>query len=166
MYERFASQMRGVALRYVSNGAEADDILQETFIRVFEQLNTYRDQGMLGAWIRRITINTALQQYRKQQVRQKHHDHYEEEIPTYAVNDCIQTLDLEAILEKIQALPEGYRVVFNLYAIEGFTHKEIGELLGINEGTSKSQYSRAKKLLQQQIHRDSDASTNQLSHGS
>lgn len=143
--------MRGVALRYASCEEVADDILQDTFIKVFEQLKNYEDQGNLGGWLYRITVNTALQAYRKQKSRNTHHDAYGQENTGYVSNESLENMKMDDLLQLIQELPEGFRMVFNLRAIEGYSHKEIGEMLDINEGTSKSQYARAKKQLQARI---------------
>lgn len=143
--------MRGVALRYASCEEAADDILQDTFIKAFDQLKNYQDQGNLGGWLYRITVNTALQAYRKQKSRNTHEDTYGQESTGFVSNESLENMKLEDLLKLIQELPEGFRMVFNLRAIEGYTHKEIGEMLGINEGTSKSQYARAKKQLQERI---------------
>lgn len=143
--------MKGICLRYASDEAEAEDILQESFIRVFKNLEHYVPSGPLGGWIRKITINTALENYRKKKSREKHIEAIQIESTVPFSNEILHAIDLEHLLEYIQQLPEGYRVVFNLYAIEGFNHREISEQLNISEGTSKSQYARAKKLLQKKI---------------
>lgn len=165
LYDRFSYQMRGVALRYSEDSDEANDILQEAFITVFDQLKNYTEQGSLGGWIHRITVNTALQHYRKKQTRNTHHGDFGLEAETFTDNEIFETLSLEALLEKIQRLPEGFRMVFNLRAIEGFSHKEIAEMLGISEGTSKSQYARAKKHLQQTILAERESEQKRI-HGS
>lgn len=148
LYDRFSGKMRGIALRYMKDEDEANDVLQEAFIAVFQQLDKYTDQGNLGGWIHRVTVNAALQQFRKQKTRQTHYDSFGNEQSEQTVNDVLHNLELSALLEKIQALPDGFRMIFNLRAIEGYTHKEIAEMLGISEGTSKSQYARARKQLQ------------------
>lgn len=143
--------MRGVALRYASSEAIADDILQDAFIKAFDQLKHYQDQGNFGGWLYRITVNMALQAYRKQKSRNTHHESYSKENVGYASNESLENMKMEDLLKLIQALPEGYRMVFNLRAIDGYSHKEIAEMLEISEGTSKSQYARAKKQLQEHI---------------
>lgn len=157
--------MKGIALRYAQDEDDANDTVQESFIRIFDQLKNYEDQGNLGGWIHRITVNCALQQYRKQQTRKTHQTSYGLEFNEDSVNESIAMMDLDALLEKIQALPHGFRVVFNLYAIEGYTHKEIGDMLGISDGTSKSQYARAKKQLQEVLLKE-ELNTNNRRHGS
>lgn len=156
LYRRFSYTMKGVCLRYSANENEAEDILQESFIKVFHSLENYRDSGPLGGWIRKITINTALEYCRKQKVFQMHLDEIRSGQPILGftpetANDVIERLSAEELLYYIQSLPTGFRTVFNLYAVEGYTHSEIGEMLGISEGTSKSQFSRARLHLQQLI---------------
>ena len=143
--------MKGVALRYAASDLEADDILQESFIRVFKNLKSYKEKGSLGGWIRVITVNTALEIYRKEKTRERHYNEVGLEVATTVSEDALRSIALDDLLKKIQSLPKGYRMVFNLYAIEGFNHREIAEILEITEGTSKSQYARAKKILQQMI---------------
>jgi RNA polymerase sigma factor (sigma-70 family) len=149
--------MKGICLRYCQDEAEAEDVLQESFIRVFRNLEQYTEKGPLGAWIRKITVNTALEHYRKNK-SVKHHLSQVFEMTDFnplAGDNAIEQLNLEALLGKIQRLPAGFRTVFNLYAVEGYTHQEIGELLGISDGTSKSQYSRARLLLREMIDKES-----------
>ncbi len=165
LYDRFCYKLKGIALRYAPDEDEANDIVQESFIRAFDQLKNYEEQGNLGGWLHRITVNTALQQYRKQQTRKVHTEAAVAEQEGVSVNESIATMEMESLLQKIQSLPHGFRVVFNLYAIEGYTHKEIGEMLGISDGTSKSQYARAKKQLQQMI-LEEETNTKNRHHGS
>ncbi|MFT4601940.1 MAG: RNA polymerase sigma factor (sigma-70 family) [Arenicella sp.] len=144
--------MNGVCLRYAANQAEAEDILQDSFIKAFNSLDKYSGQGALGGWLRKITVNTALEQYRKNKSLKNLSILVDVNEANLEVGDsAIENLELEDLLSKIQKLPKGFRTVFNLYAVEGHTHKEIGELLGISSGTSKSQYSRARLILRQMI---------------
>jgi len=137
--------MKGVCLRYSKNEAEAEDLLQDSFIKAFDKLEQFKNKGPLGAWLRKLTVNTALELYRKHSINSQSLNLITEEVDNEF--NAIQKLELDDLVFKIQQLPTGFRTVFNLYAIEGYTHKEIGELLSISNGTSKSQYSRAKKLL-------------------
>jgi len=137
--------MKGVCLRYSKNETESEDLLQDSFIKAFDKLESYKNKGPLGGWLRKITVNTALEYYRKNKINTDPLTLVTEEVDT--TSDAIQHLELADLVLKIQQLPTGFRTVFNLYAIEGYTHKEIGELMSISDGTSKSQYSRAKKLL-------------------
>lgn len=144
--------MKGVCLRYCSNSSDAEDLLQESFIRVFQNLHRYRDQGKLGAWIRTITLHCVFEKYRARK-KEKESVLYVEEYFEKAqeLDNALENLALEDLLEKIQRLPEGYRIVFNLFAIEGYQHEEIAQQLGIQVGTSKSQYSRARALLRDRL---------------
>ena len=146
-YEKFAGKMFGVTLRYMNGNDEAQDVLQEGFIKVFNNLPLYKNKGSLEGWIRRIIVNTALDQIRK---NKKFMNHVEVDNVGYLLDDesyIIEGLEAEDLLKIINQLPEGYRVVFNLFGIEGYSHKEIGERLNITESTSKSQYSRSRKIL-------------------
>lgn len=144
--------MKGICLRYVASEDDAEDILQEAFIRAFRSLKQYKPEGgNLGGWIRTITVNTAIENYRKNKTRQHHYSEHSLDQQEAVNDEIIAQIELKELLSIIQQLPDGYRMVFNLYAIEGYTHKEISANLGISEGTSKSQFSRAKKLLQQMI---------------
>lgn len=144
--------MKGICLRYAAHETEAEDILQESFIRAFGKLSSWTGEGPLGAWLRKITVNTALEQYRRNKAAKNMAVVYDmtENLPKVA-DGSIEQLELEDLLGKIQQLPVGFRTVFNLYAVEGYNHREIGEMLEISEGTSKSQYSRARVLLRQMI---------------
>ena len=147
--------MKGICLRYASNEMEAEDVLQESFIRVFKSLDSWSGQGALGAWVRRITVNMALEQYRKNKTQKNMAVVYDmKEANPLTADDAIENLNMEDLLKKIQKLAPGFRAVFNLYAVEGFNHAEIGEMMGTSEGTSKSQYSRARVLLRQMIDED------------
>jgi RNA polymerase sigma factor (sigma-70 family) len=151
LYDRFSPMMKGICMRYANSEIEADDILQESFIKVFKHLKNYSDNGKLGAWIRTITVNTAIEFYRKRAIQTQHMNDLALEADTRGSVELFESIDLEILQQEIQNLPDGFRIVFNLYAIEGFTHKEIGQQLGISIGTSKSQFSRAKKLLQKKV---------------
>lgn len=152
LYLRFVEMMKGICLRYAANEAEAEDILQEAFIQAFRKLDMYSGKGALGGWLRRITVNKALEQFRKNKSLKNVHDNYKMIADDPVTNDAVfDDLGLEDLLAKIQKLPAGYRTIFNLYAVEGYTHKEIGETLGIAIGTSKSQFSRARKMLVEMI---------------
>ena len=150
MYERFAPKMYAVAMRYVQTTLEADDILQIAFTKVFEKINTFKGDSPLKHWIKRIIINTALKQYRRQIDQAP-----KEELTDWnyqANNDTILSdFGYQDLLDFVQQLATGYRQVFNLYAIEGYKHREIAEMLEISEGASKSQYARAKAQLQKMI---------------
>lgn len=148
LYLRFVGMMKGICLRYAESEMEAEDILQEAFIQAFKNLHTYSNKGALGGWLRKITVHKALEQYRKNKSIQRIKDEVISISPLDSADDSIfDHLALDDLLAKIQSLPVGYRTIFNLYAIEGYTHVEIAELLGVSEGTSKSQFSRARQQL-------------------
>ena len=150
MYERFAPQMYAVAMRYVQTTLEADDILQISFTKVFEKINTFKGDSSLKHWIKRIIINTALKQYRRQ-IDQAPKEELTDWNYQTDNNEILSEFGYQELLDIVQQLATGYRQIFNLYAIEGYKHREIAEMLGITEGASKSQYARAKVQLQKMI---------------
>lgn len=147
LYEHFAGPMLGVCYRYTKSVAIAEDVLQEGFVKVFKNLHQYKGEGELGGWIRRIMVTTAINYLKKN--KQYQHDLLFTDEPLHAVTNENPEVKLEAkeLAELIRQLPVGYQTIFNLYAIEGYTHSQIGEILGIHEGTSRSQYARARALL-------------------
>lgn len=151
LFEKFAPKMLAVCLRYMKSQEEAEDVLQEGFIKVFTKLKDYNSSGSLEGWIRRIVVNSALDQIRKNQKFLK--DTPLDEVTFKLDNNysILEELNAQSLMDLVQQMPTGYRTIFNLFAIEGFSHKEIGELLGISENTSKSQYSRARTYLQQEL---------------
>jgi RNA polymerase sigma factor (sigma-70 family) len=150
-YRRFASRMYGVCLRFAKNHMEADDIMQEGFVKVFINLKSFRGEGSLEGWIRRTMVNTAINYYKKNIKYQKDVEIDHDEPYYHRTNEIIHELSTQELLKLIAELPAGYRMVFNLNIIEGYTHKEIGKLLNISENTSKSQLSRARQTLQKKI---------------
>ncbi|MCD4773474.1 MAG: RNA polymerase sigma factor [Bacteroidales bacterium] len=150
-YRLFAPTMYGVCLRFAKNRMEAEDILQEGFIKVFSFLKNYRSDGSLEGWIRKIMINTAINYYRKNVRFAKEANIDEYEVKQNINENVIDRLAANELLKIINTLPDNYRLIFNLGAIEGFTHKEIGEMLDIPENTSKSQLLRTRSILQQKI---------------
>jgi len=154
IYELYAPRMLGVCVRYVGNAETARDVLQEGFIKLFAKIGTYAG-GSFYAWTRRIFVNTALETLRRQNVLRfaQNIDDYNEvfEDADPSIADKISANDL---MNHVAALPEGYRTVFNLYAIEGYSHAEIGAMLKIGESTSRSQFSKARKLLREKIEKD------------
>jgi RNA polymerase sigma factor (sigma-70 family) len=148
LYDRFQRRMMGVCVRFASNSEEAADLLQEGFIRVFNKLDQFGFEGSLEGWIRRIMVTTAIN-YLKRNRAHLHHLSAEEHsdfIPTPANNDF--NLLHHDVMKAVFMLPMQYRTVLNLYAIEGYSHKEVAEILGQNESTCRSQYSRARGMLQ------------------
>ena len=151
LFDRFSPLMLGVAMRYIKDKERAEDVLQDGFIKVYKNLHRFEHKGSLEGWIRRIVVNTALDQLRKNKknINDLHLDDSNFEI--VQKSDAIGKLEAEVLMEIIQKLPDGYRVVFNMFAIEGYSHKEISEELNISESTSKSQYSRAKSVLRKTL---------------
>jgi RNA polymerase sigma factor (sigma-70 family) len=147
LYQRFAPKMYAVCLRYAGNAEEAEDILQEGFIKIFNKISSFRGEGSFEGWIRRIFVNTAIEQFRKKNYL-KPITEVEENTVEGKYLSVLDTLAEKDIIQLVQQLSPGYRTVFNMYVVEGYTHKQISEILGISEGTSKSQLSRAKLILQ------------------
>lgn len=150
LVKQYSPMLLTVCRRYARDEAMAKDALQETFIRIFKHIKTYRAEGNFEAWMRRIAINASLKPFEKK--------YYTHEMPTSTFVDdkwkepeVFQHLRREEIIRQIQTLPEGYRAVFNLYVIEEFSHKEIAELMGISESTSRSQLLRARKMLREKL---------------
>jgi RNA polymerase sigma-70 factor (ECF subfamily) len=147
LYEKYAEVMLGVCYRYTKSVTDAEDVLQEGFIRTFRNLHQYKADGELGAWIRRIMVTTALN-YLKRNAKYQHELVFDKiEMHPVANDDPQVTLDTRELTSLIQQLPSGYQAIFNLHAVEGYSHVEIGQLLGISDGTSRSQYARARALL-------------------
>ena len=140
-----------MCLKYAPNQMEAEDNLQDAFITIFQRIGQYQGKGSFEGWMKRIAINTVLQKYRQKRLYDLPADDLIEEKLDEDLDDGSATLPLPFLLSIIQELPERYRLVFNLYVLDGHTHKEIAELLGISDGTSKSNLARARQLLQQKI---------------
>ncbi len=163
LYESYSSKMYGLCYRYVKNPMEAEDILVTAFMKVFDKIHQFKSEGSFEGWIRRIVVNEALtflrrnrSMYLETELEQADRE------PDY--NALSDHLEAEDLLRMIQELPTGYRIVFNLYAIDGYSHKEIADQLGISENTSKSQLSRARTYLQKLlIEQDCMSKKNKLS---
>jgi RNA polymerase sigma factor (sigma-70 family) len=147
LYEMYAPKMLGVCYRYAGNRDDAEEIMQLAFVKVFTQIQTFRnDGGSLEGWIRKVMTNTSLNFLKqKRNIEFEETDHVSEYISVNA--DALENYDVKELMHFITQLPDGYRTVLNMYAIEGYSHKEIAEILGITESTSRSQYTRAKKIL-------------------
>ncbi len=149
LYKRFSKKMFGVCLGYAKSHESAKDFLQESFIKIFNNIHKYDFQGSLEGWVRRVVVNTAIDHYRKE-IRNAAKDK-QSEISLYAekqyYNRALTKLDSEDFLKLLHALPNGYRTILNLYVVEEYSHKEIADMLGITEGTSKSQFFKAKAYL-------------------
>lgn len=147
LYDTYARQMLGVCYRYTKSVEDAEDVLQEGFIRVFINLAKYKGEGELGAWIRRIMVNAALNFLKKHQVYRDELLIREEHMHPISDDNPNVPLETKELVQLVRQLPAGYQAIFNLYAVEGYTHVEIGRMMGISEGTSRSQYMRARNLL-------------------
>lgn len=151
LYRRFAPKMYAVCLRYANNTDDAQDLLQEGFIKVYKNLHRFRAEGSFEGWVRRVFVNTSIEHFRKKSAQLSSVSEKEENTIEDADITALDSLAEKDIINIVQELSPGYRTVFNLYVVEGYSHKEIGELLGISEGTSKSQLARAKSILQKKI---------------
>lgn len=151
LFETHAPKLFGVCLRYTSCEAEANDMMQIAFIKIFQKLPQFTFSGSFDGWMRRITVNTCLDEIRKHKVK----DHIPLEYAegqAYESQNALTNIRTQELLKLIQQLPQGYRTVFNMFAIEGFSHKEIATALNITENTSKSQYRKARLWLQDALH--------------
>ena len=151
LYDRYKDKMFAICVRYAKSIEEAEDVFQEAFVKVFKNIHQYDYKGSFDGWIRRIFVNTAITNYKLNKKR-----YYKEEIDvtdyerdSFEITDSEFTMD--ELMKAINELPLGYRTVFNLYAVEGYKHKEIAEMLDIDINTSKSQYSRTKKMLREKL---------------
>lgn len=151
LYRRFAPKMYAVCLRYSNNAEDAQDLLQEGFIKIYRNLHRFRAEGSFEGWIRRVFVNTSIEHFRKKSAKLSMVSEKEESTIEDTDVSALENLAEKDIINIIQELSPGYRTVFNLYVVEGYSHKEIGEMLGISEGTSKSQLARAKSVLQKKV---------------
>lgn len=150
LYEKYAARMLAVCRRYLSDDMEAEDVMIEGFMKVFEKVEQFKNQGSFEGWIRRLMVNEALMALRKNKGKETDYDTAEmEQMPDCTWAD--QHLEASDLMKIIETLPAGYRTIFNLYAIEGYSHAEIAQTLGISESTSKSQLHRARGWLQEKI---------------
>jgi len=147
LYRKYAKKMYGICLSYAGNRDMAQDIMQDAFIKIFNKINEYNKAGSLEGWIRKIITNTAIDYIRKQNRENKYIVDKEVLTVESYEEDAFEKLKAQDVLQIVAKLPDGARMVFNLYAMEGYTHKEIAEMMNITVGTSKSQYMRARKLL-------------------
>jgi len=147
LYEHFSETMLGICYRYTKSLKDAEDVLQEGFVKVFRNLHQFKNEGELGAWVRRIMVNTALNFLKRNRKYQDEMFFTEEYMHPVTDDDPEVHLSSKELADLIRQLPSGYQTIFNLYAVEGYSHIEIGEMLGISDGTSRSQYARARALL-------------------
>ncbi len=151
LFQAHSGKMFAICLRYMGNSMEAEDVLQESFIKVFEKLNQWKGDGPLGGWIRTIVVNTSLTRIKNNKKFQL--DKNIDEAVTVFDNgeDQLEALQAADLMKLIAQMPDGYKTVFNLFVVEGYGHKEIGDLLGVSESTSKTQFLKAKNWLVKRI---------------
>lgn len=154
LYRLYNGKLFSVCLKYSNDYAAAEDTLQDAFITIFEKIKQFKSQGSLEGWMKRITINTALQKFRKQKVFEIVN---EEQIEEVSVVVDEEEVSLDYLLAIIQQLPDRYRLVFNLYVLDGYSHKEIAEMLEISTGTSKSNLARARNILKEKIEKNQES---------
>ncbi|MDG1571429.1 RNA polymerase sigma factor [Robiginitalea sp. M366] len=149
LYRRYSAALFGICLKYSRNKAEAEDNLHDSFMIIFEKIHQFRRKGSFEGWLKRITVNTVLQKYRKQEpmavVRETLENQEAQEAPS------LEGVPLPTLLKCIQELPNKYRITFNMYVLDGYSHKEISEALGTSEGTSKSNLARARSILRDKL---------------
>ena len=159
LFKNYAPVMMGVCMRYCKNRIDAEDVMQDGFIKVFTQIHKFRREGSFEGWIKRIMINAAIDNYQSN-LKHSFHEDVSESLQSVIIaerpeedDDIPEELNIsrEKLMGMIQELPDGYRMVFNLYAIENYNHKEIASLLGISENTSKTQLLKARKALRKKI---------------
>ena len=150
LYEQYAPRMFALCLRYADDYHQGEDLLQEGFLKVYRALGSFRGDGSFEGWLRRVFVNTAIEHHRK-----KHHLYPLLDVPNADQEEhdpgVLDQLAVDDLMGLVNALSPGYRAVFNLYAVEGYPHKDIAQMLGISEGTSKSQLARARVILQKQV---------------
>lgn len=158
LYNRYANSMFAVCFRYSRTREDAEDTFSEGFMKVFESIKNFKYTGSLEGWIRRIMVNSAIDKFRKNTIKLDDFAIIENqpEIKNSYYDNFYSQFDAEELMRLVQKLPPAYKMVFNLYAIEGFKHKEIADLLGISEGTSKSNLSDARAILQKAINKNSN----------
>lgn len=149
IYKLYSKAMFNICFRFMGNQELAEDVLQEAFVNAFQNIDSYLGKASFGSWLKKIVVNKAISHLRKQQLEFVEFDGQIEQVTEESNDDIDLELKIESVRDAIQKLPNGYRVVFSLYLLEGYDHKEISEVLEISESTSKSQYKRAKNKLQE-----------------
>ncbi len=153
LYRKYSGILFGICLKYSRNKTEAEDSLHDSFMTIFEKIDQFGSKGSFEGWMKRITVNTVLQKYRKKEHLNVVSENIEEEVE---VESSYADIKLHTLLNYIQELPNRYRLTFNMYVMDGYTHREIGEQLGTSTGTSKSNLARARKLLKEKIEASQD----------
>ena len=151
LYDKFSSRMMAVCLRYVKDMEDARDLLQEGFIKLFSNISKYSGEGSFDGWVRKIFVNCALERLRQNDVLRGADDINDIDYTGIPDESTVAQISSEEIMTYVRLLPDGFRTVFNLFAVEGYSHKEIGQMLNITESTSRSQYMRARNVLQKMI---------------
>lgn len=157
LYKQFSRKMMSICMRYAHNRDQAQDMLQDGFVKVFQKIDHYRGEGPLGGWIARTMVNTALDHIRRNKMFDHSLDLTEAEHLHQGDEQVITGMSTDELMELIQSLPTGYRTVFNLFVIEGYAHKEIAEMLGVSENTSKSQFMKARAYLRKLLPKEAAA---------
>lgn len=150
LFDKYAGKMMSVCLRYATDSMEAEDMMQDAFVKVYKYIGQFKFEGAFEGWIRRIVVNTAIRHLEKKKIRFQEIEENVADTPKIDASVYTQ-LGQADLMRLINQLPDGYRMVFNLHAIEGYSHEEIAEMLHIQAGTSRSQLVKARKMLQQQI---------------
>ncbi|MFT5876665.1 MAG: RNA polymerase sigma factor (sigma-70 family) [Dokdonia sp.] len=151
LFEMYSPKFMGVCLRYAQNQDEANDMLQDGFIKIFQKLKSYSGSGSFGGWMHRTIVNTCLDTLRKNKKFKFSVEIEHAEGQVFTSDTALSDIRTKELMQLVQRLPDGYRVVFNMFAIEGYGHKEIAEKLGVTENTSKSQYRKARFWLQKEL---------------
>lgn len=155
LYRKYAGVLFGICLKYSKNKVEAEDSLHDSFMTIYDKIGQFKSKGSFEGWIKRITVNTVLQKYRKEEPLQVVHQNTEDNM---TVDEGPSEIGLQTLLGFIRELPHKYRTTFSLYVLDGYTHKEISEMLGTSEGTSKSNLARARHILKEKIELNSPKS--------
>jgi len=149
LYRSYSAVLFGICLKYSRSKTEAEDNLHDSFMIIFEKIHQFRSQGSFEGWLKRVTVNTVLQKYRREQPLTLVAETNDSEDETASLG--LEDIPLDTLLKLIQDLPRKYRITFNMYVLDGYTHKEISEALGTSEGTSKSNLARARSILKEKI---------------
>lgn len=153
LYNRYSGKMMAVCYRYANSRMEAEDMLQEGFIKVFDKLRSFKGKGSLEGWVRRVIVNNNINIIRQNKIKFENIDDIEDEFIEPITDEVISRLNENVLLDLISKMPNGYRSVFNMYVFDGLSHKEIADKLNTSEVNSRSQYSKSKKYLKKQINR-------------
>lgn len=151
LYNKYALKMKGICLRYCHTSFEAEDVFQEAFVKIFRNIGQYKWKGSFEGWVRRIVINAAVDHYKKNTYLDNHLSVESIDEKDFDAIAIASEMEINDLLNIINKLPHGYRVVFNLFAIDGYSHQEIADMLKISEGTSKSQVAKARKYIQKSL---------------